>query len=555
MLMKDIILKYALQNAVFYNGKANPGAVLGKVMAQEPALRKKVPEVRKEIEQAVKEVNSLGLEEQKRRLESLAPELLERQEKRQEELPELPEAKEGKVVTRFAPAPSGALNISHALRAVMINYLYAKKYRGKFVVRFEDTDASKVAKEYFGMIRQDLASMGVKPDLFVTQSERMESYYKYAQRLISKGKIFACFCPAERFRSLSKEKKPCPDQKARPEKNLKAWKDALAGKYREGDLVFRFRTSMREPNPAMRNPAMLRLSDKPHPLQGTRYKVWPLYNYANVIDDHELGVTHVFRGKEHEHNTAIQKKVYEALGWKPPVVLNFGMIYLPGEKLHKRHIRELISEGQLSGWDDPSLPTIRALVRRGFLPEMFRQLAINTGLSKNDIRVGWENVEGTNKKFIDPMANRYMAVTEPVRISVRSAPDIREAEESLHPDFPERGKKRIPVSLESIYISGEDFKALQGKEFRLKGLGNIHLKGKEGYYTGNSIVREMQKVQWVSEPHVSIKIVTPEKAIGGIGEPDMGKLKPGTLVQMERVGFGRVDSVSKEGVTVYFAHK
>ena len=93
------------------------------------------------------------------------------------------------------------------------------------------------------------------------------------------------------------------------------------------------------------------------------------------------------------------------------------------------------------------------------------------------------------------MANRYMAVTEPVRISVRSAPDIREAEESLHPDFPERGKKRIPVSLESIYISGEDFRNLSGKEFRLKGLGNIHLRGKEGYYTGNKIVREMQKVQ------------------------------------------------------------
>jgi glutamyl-tRNA synthetase len=553
--MREIVLKYVLQNAVFYNGKADPGAVLGKVMANEPHLRKNVQGVRKEIEKAVKQINAISLEQQKVWLENLAPELLEKEKKAREGLPDLPGAKEGKLVMRFAPSPTGPLNISHVLRAVMINYIYAKKYKGKFILRLEDTDASKIAKEYYGMIKDDLKSIGVKPDLTVIQSYRMERYYLFAARLIRNGKLFACFCSAEKFRELSKSKKSCPDERATVQKNLKAWKDALAGKYKEGRVVFRFRTSMKEPNPALRNPAVFRISEENHPFQGTKYMVWPLYNYANVIDDHELGITHVFRGKEHEHNTAIQKKIYDALRWKPPVVLNFGMIYLPGEKIHTRDMKEWIEQKKVSGWDDPKLHTVRALVRRGFLPDMFRQLAENTGLSKNDIRLGWENIEGINRKIIDPLANRYMVVTAPVKISVKSSPRIKQVEEPLHPDFPERGKKKIPVNLQGIYISGEDFSNLKDKVFRLKGLGNIHLRGKEGYYTGNEIARDMQKVQWVSEPNVTVRIVTPKKIIKGLGEQNLAKLKPGTLIQMERIGFGRIDKIEKNIVTVYFAHK
>jgi glutamyl-tRNA synthetase len=553
--MKEIILKYALQNAIFYNGKADPGAVLGKVMAEQPHLRKNVQEVRSEIELAVKQVNAISLEQQKVWLETLAPKLLVKEEKKQEGLPELPGAKQGRVVTRFAPAPSGALNISHVLRAVMINYLYAKKYKGKFILRLEDTDPSKVAKEYYEMIREDLRNLGVKPNLTVIQSHRMERYYLYAARLIRKGRIFACFCSSERFKEFSKKKKPCPHEKSKPRENMKAWKDSLAGKYKEGEVVFRFRTSMREPNPALRNPAVLRISGEKHPLRGTRYRVWPLYNFANVIDDHELGVTHVFRGKEHEHNTAIQKRIYDSLGWKPPVAINFGMIYLPGEKLHKRDIKDMIAQKKVSGWDDPKLHTVRALLRRGFLPDMFKNLAENTGLSKNDIRLGWENMEGINRKIIDPIANRYMVVAEPVKISMKSAPLITHAKEPLHPDFPERGRKKIPVRLESIWISGEDFSNLNDKVFRLKGLGNVHLRGKEGYYTGNEIAKEMQKVQWVSEPNVRVKIVTPEKTLKGLGEPALAKLRPGDLIQMERMGFGRVDRVSPKEVVIFFAHK
>jgi glutamyl-tRNA synthetase len=263
----------------------------------------------------------------------------------------------------------------------------------------------------------------------------------------------------------------------------------------------------------------------------------------------------VFRGKEHEHNTEIQRRIYKALGWLPPVAVNFGMIYLPGEKLHTRDIKERINQKQLSGWDDLRLHTVRALLRRGFRPEAFREAAMVCGLTKNDIRFDWNILEGANRKTIDPIANRYMVVADPVKISLRNAPKVRSVMEPLHVEFPGRGKKRIPVNSSEIYISKTDRKGLNRKEFRLKGLFNIRLATNIGVYTGDEVIRSMQKIQWVSAEHVKVRILMPDGSeVKGIAEPAIEKLKVGDVLQMERIGFGRVDKKGKE-MFIAFAHK
>ena len=152
---KEVVLKYCLQNAIFYSGKANPGAVIGKVLGEREELRKKVKDVRTEIEKIVKSVNKLSPDEQKKRLEEMAPKLLKKPEKK-EGLPDLKGAKMGKVVTRFAPAPTGPIHIAHLMRAVFLSYIYAKKYKGKFYIRFEDTDPKKVEAEFYDWILEDL---------------------------------------------------------------------------------------------------------------------------------------------------------------------------------------------------------------------------------------------------------------------------------------------------------------------------------------------------------------------------------------------------------------
>jgi len=547
-----IVLKYSLQNAVFYNGKANPAAVLGKVMAKEPGLRKKVGEVKTIIEKTVSKINTMPVSEQKKMLRKIAPSMLVKEEKKQEGLPALPKAK--RVVTRFAPSPTGPLNLSQLLRAGMLSYLYAKKYKGKFILRIEDTDPRNIEKDFYDMIKEDLLSVGIKWNKLVIESNNMKDYYKNAEKLLNAGKAYICLCPPETFRKLKDEKKECECRNSGSDENIKKWKKMLKGGYKEGEAVVRLKTDMNQPNPALRDPVLLRIIKAKHPLKGNKYKVWPVYNFANVIEDHESGITHVFRGKEHEHNTKIQERVYTALGWKPPHTINFGMIYLPGKKLHTRDIKQGIKERVYSGWDDPALPTIRALLRRGFQPETFRESAIACSLSKTDIVFNWESFETTNRKVLDPKANRYMVVFEPVKIFLKNYPKTDIVRINLHPDFPKRGKKRIPLK-SFVYISKIDFKNFGGKEIRLKGLFNIKLVSNMGVYTGDEIVSDMPKIQWVSEPNITVEVVKPEGKTRGIGEPAMKKLKPGEVIQMERVGFARVDSKNSKRLTVYFAHK
>lgn len=560
--LKMVILKYCLQNAVLHGGTANAGAVMGKVMAEMPEFRNSVGMVKHEIEKAVRSVNYISPEEQRRRLGKLEPKAKKPEKRAKEGLPELDGAVAGRVVTRFAPCPSGPLNLLQTLRALMLSYLYARKYRGKFLLRFEDTDPSpgKIKREFYDMIREDIRYLDVKWDDEVTESENMERFYEYAETLIDGGFAYVDFTPAEKFKQL-KQKKQDPDTRdATKEDNMTAWKDMLAGKYEEGKAVLRFKTSMQDKNPAFRDPVIFRIARSKHPIVGDRYFVWPLYNFANVIEDHESGITHVFRGKEHEHNTYIQDKIYMALGWEPPLVVNFGMIYLPGVKEHTRDIKEKIKAGKYSGWDDPRLHTISALRRRGFQGKAFHEVAVTAGLSKSDIRFSMESLDTANRRLIDPKANRYMAVFDPVRISVRGYPhSVNFVTEPMHPDFPRRGSKRLPVDVSSIFLSGDDWKKLKGKTIRLKGFANVKLIGKTGRYAGDDIKKTMKKVQWTSRPGIDVELAVPEgdKIVvrKGVGEPSMSKLKAGDIIQLERVGFGIVDAVNKGTVSIRWTHK
>ena len=552
--LREVILKYALQNAIFYKGKANPSAVLGKVMSQNHDARANIAETRTLIDNVVKEVNHMHLDEQRKKLEELAPELLEKQEKKQEGLAALEDAVEGHVVTRFAPSPTGPLSIGQFMRAVFLSYYYAKRYRGKFILRIEDTDTKKLDPGAYDWLREDLERMDTKWDEFCMQSDRIPVYYKHARYLIEKGRAYVCTCATEDFRKQKLEESECACRHRTPAKNMELWESMVNGGMEDGSAALRLKTNMSDPNPVLRDPPIFRISKTPHPLKGTRYSAWPLYNFSCAIDDHELGVTHVFRGKEHEHNTAVQKTIADMLGWKFTNVVNFGMIRFPEGAVHTRDIKTMIANGDVTGWDDPKLPTIRALLRRGFRPDAIKSLAMQCGLSKNDIELGWENLDAHNRKLIDPLANRYMVVIDPINIAPGGMPEKREVFEALHPDFPERGKKKIPLNHKSIHIAKDDYEKFKGSVIRLKGLCNVSLV-KTAKCVGDEIMKDMQKIQWVSEPHVKVRVVTKEGVLHGIGEPEMAKLKVDDMIQMERVGFGRVDANDGKEITIYFAHK
>jgi len=551
-IMKKLILKHTLINAVQHDGKASPKAVLGKILAEKPELKEKVRELVKEVESIVKKVNSLTLEEQKKKLDELSIKI-EKKGKEKEELPPLPNAVKGKVVTAFPPEPSKFPHIGHAKSAI-INYLYARKYGGKFILRFEDSNPLKVRGEYYEAFKDGLRWLGIEWDEEDYLSDHIDKYYEVTEKLLTEGKAYVCTCPVDRVRRLRRIMKECEHRNQNVEKNLKLWDKMIEGEVKEGEANVRLKIDMHHKNAVMRDPAIMRPLHGEHPRVGTKYKVWPLYDFGTALLDAWEGVTHRVRSKEFEMRTELQNFIREVCGFKKhPVIMEMARFCIEGSITSGRKIRALLNEGKLLGWDDPRLVTLVALRKRGFLPEAIREFLLKTGVSKTESTITWDLLESINRHHVDPKANRYFGVLKPVKLSVKNAPDIKETFAPLHPDFPKRGRRRIPVDINSIYIEKRDFKEYSGKIVRLKDLFNVKLN-KICEYAGNKLVKSMPKLHWVSVPNVKVKIVMPDaKAEEIIAEPSIKNVKVDDIIQFERIGFCRVDKVSP--LTVYFTHK
>ena len=335
------------------------------------------------IKEIVDEINSLSFKEQKDALEKVKDQLQVRPKR--EGLSELPDVSKKGVVMRFAPSPSGPLHIGHALTACL-SYLYVKKYGGTFYVRIEDTNPENIDKDSYRLIQQDANFLFEKKARIIIQSERMNLYYTYAEKLLNKKKVYVCTCSGDDFRIFSQKKKDCPCKKLSKKEHILRWKHMLDKKgYKEGEAVLRFFSSMAHKNPAMRDFPLARINETPHPKQKRKYRVWPLMNLAVTVDDIELKMTHIIRGKDHRDNSLRQNMVYEALGMKKfPWVFFLGIKKFKDLNLSSTVMKEKIDEGVYSGWDDKRLPTIVSLKKQGYHPEAFWKFSELVGLSQSD---------------------------------------------------------------------------------------------------------------------------------------------------------------------------
>jgi len=365
---------YALKNAISYNGKCNSGAVISGLF-NEGLKKENIKEYSKKINEIVNEVNNLTVEEQEKELEKLKDLVSEREVR--EGLPELPNANKG-VVMRIAPSPSGPLHLMHAIN-LSLNYLYVKKYGGKLYVRIEDTNPENIYSKAYEMIENESKWLTKNLAEIIIQSDRIEIYYQYIKELIEKNSSYVCECSGDSFREFSKQKKECPCRNISKEENKKRWEKMLrTNGYKPGEVVLRFKSDMTHPNPAMRDFPLARINISSHPRQGNKYRVWPLMNLAVTVDDIELGMTHVIRGKDHKDNSKRQEMIYELLGKKYPWVAFTGMTNFVGMKFSTRQMRQDIEEEKFSGWDDERLPTVTSLKKRGYNPICFHKFAEHT---------------------------------------------------------------------------------------------------------------------------------------------------------------------------------
>jgi glutamyl-tRNA synthetase len=542
---KNLLKKYALANAVQHSGSAQAKSVLGLVLSEHPELRSRILQIKFEIERMVEEVNRMSPEKQKAELSSLgAPEpkkIIERKG-----LPDL--ERDDKFVVRFAPNPDGAIHLGNARPAILSDE-YAKKYKGKFILRFDDTDPKVKTPElrFYKWIRDDLRWLGVKWHKEVISSKRLPIYYKHAEKLIRLGGAYVCTCNIDKWQHLRDQGRACPCRELDVKTQLKRWKDMLSHKYKEGQAVLRIKTDLEAKNPAVRDWPAVRIIDHPrHPLQ--KKKVWPLFNFASAIDDHLLGITHIMRGQEHSTNEVKQQYLYDKFKWKYPQVILLGRLSLSDAVLSKSEIRAGIESGDFRDWDSVKLGTIRALRRKGFTPEAIRQIITDIGPKPSDITISTENLSAYNRKIVDSTANRYFFVPDPKKIEVRGI-NIKSVKVPRHP-AKKKGFRNFSLS-KFFYIDKADFDKYYNLEVRLKDLCNIKLSEK-AQFTGREN-KSIPKIQWVPSKHLDVRVLMPDHELNGIGEMNILREKPGAVVQFERFGFVRLEKLGKQ-VTAIFTH-
>ncbi len=558
---REALFLCALQNAVKHGGVPQTGAVIGMVMGAHPHLRSRAKEVALLAKEAVAQVAALSPDERVATLQARAPEMygaIFATHEHRKVLPEL-EGAAGGVVMRFAPNPSGPLHIGHA-RAAVLNDAYVKQYGGTYILRIEDTDPKRVDPDAYETVREDIRWLGLGITETVTQSERLPLYYDLCRQLIQRGGAYVCTCDTERFKELKMAKTACPCRDQPVEKNLDLWAKMLDHRFAEGEATVRIRTDLNHPDPAMRDfPAFRILDSPPHPK--VKAHVYPLMNFSVVADDHLLGVTHVIRGKDHIANTRRQRFIYDHFGWKVPVYRHYGRMGIEGVVLSTSQMRNGIREGTYTGWDDIRLGTLRALARRGIRPEAVKNAVLAIGIGETDISFSWDNLYSENRKLVDPVANRYFFVPDPIELHISGA-QSRTAHALLHPADEKRGVRTLPFT-GSVVLPAAELADRSRSLIRLKDLFNVSVEHDHAHphltYTGDSLAdaraAKAPIVQWLpADCQTPCTLRTPDGDIRGVCEPVV-KTELGKVVQFERVGFAKIDAISDDGVMAYFTHK
>ncbi len=367
------------------------------------------------------------------------------------------------VHTRFPPEPNGYLHIGHA-KSILLNSGLAEKYRGKFNLRFDDTNPTKEKVEFVESIKADVAWLGADwEDRLFFASDYFQQMYEGAVKLIRKGKAYVSDLTAEEIReyrgSLTEAGREDPGSRRSVEENLRLFEEMKEGRYADGEKVLRARIDMASPNINLRDPVLYRVAHISHHNTGDKWCIYPMYDYAHPVEDAIEGITHSICTLEFEDHRPLYDWVVRELEYPhPPKQIEFAKLYLTNVVTGKRYIKKLVEEGIVDGWDDPRLVSIAALRRRGFTPESIRRFVDLCGISKSQSSVDYAMLEYCIREDLKPKAPRYMAVLDPVKLIIDNYPEGRteEMEAVNNPDNEALGSRKVPFGRE-LYIEREDF--------------------------------------------------------------------------------------------------
>ncbi len=403
------------------------------------------------------------------------------------------------VQTRFPPEPNGYLHIGHA-KSILLNYGLAKKYNGKFNMRFDDTNPTKEKTEFVESIMEDVKWLGADfEDRLFFASNYFQQMYECALLLIKKGKAFVCDLSAEEIREyrgdFTTPGKESPYRNRSVEENLKLFEEMKEGKYQDGEKVLRAKIDMASPNINMRDPVLYRVARMSHHNTGDSWCIYPMYDFAHPIEDAIEHITHSICTLEFEdHRPLYDWVVRECEFENPPRQIEFAKLYLTNVVTGKRYIKKMVEDGIVDGWDDPRLVSIAALRRRGYTPESIKMFVDLVGVSKANSSVDYAMLEYCIREDLKLKKPRMMAVLDPVKLVIDNYPEdaMEELEIPNNLENERLGSRKVPFGRE-LYIEREDFmeeppkkyfRLFPGNEVRLFGAYFVTCTGFEKDETG-----------------------------------------------------------------------
>ncbi|WP_069650709.1 glutamine--tRNA ligase/YqeY domain fusion protein [Caloranaerobacter ferrireducens] len=386
------------------------------------------------------------------------------------------------IVTRFPPEPNGYLHIGHA-KSICLNFDLADEFNGKTYLRFDDTNPLKEDVEYVESIKEDVKWLGYEWDGLYFASDYFEEMYRRAVLLIKKGKAYVCDLSPEEIKeyrgTLTEPGKESPYRNRSVEENLDLFERMRKGEFKEGEKVLRAKIDMASPNLNMRDPVIYRIAHAKHHNTGDKWCIYPMYDFAHPIEDAIEGVTHSICTLEFEdHRPLYEWVIRECEMENQPKQIEFARLNLTNTVMSKRKLKQLVDEKYVDGWDDPRMPTISGLRRRGYTPEAIRNFVREVGVAKSNSVVDYRMLEHFIREDLKLKAPRTMAVLRPLKVVITNYPEdkVEMLEADNNPENPEMGKRLIPFSRE-IYIEQEDFMENPPKKyFRLFPGNEVRLK-------------------------------------------------------------------------------
>ena len=388
----------------------------------------------------------------------------------------------GRVMTRFPPEPNGYLHIGHA-KSICLNFDVANEYKGVCNLRFDDTNPAKEEVEYVESIKTDVRWLGADwEDRLYYASDYFPKLYDYAVKLIEMGKAYVCDLTAEQIRetrgTLTMPGANSPFRDRTPAENLDLFTRMRAGEFEEGARVLRAKIDMASPNVSLRDPAIYRIKNAHHHRTGDAWRLYPMYDFAHCLSDSIEGVTHSLCSLEFENNRPLYDWFLDQLGVHHPQQIEFARLNLSHTVLSKRRLIQLVQESHVTGWDDPRMPTISGIRRRGYTPEAIRDFCERIGIAKSDNLVDSALLEHCLREDLNKRAPRVMAVLKPLKLVIVNYPEdqVEEFVFPYHPEDESMGSRKIPFS-RVLYIEQDDFREVAppkyfrlapGKEVRLR---------------------------------------------------------------------------------------